>query len=145
MKSGWIRRCIAVLAVASATICMGPAFALDAKPGVKLRALDKMTGNAQDIEVEVGKTVEFHGIGLTARACYQSPPEEQPPESAAFLEVFSTKPTTESETADADPRLFSGWMFASSPGLNGLEDPVYDVWVISCTASEPVSTEAAAK
>lgn len=28
--------------------------------------------------------------------------------------------------------IFRGWMFASSPALNALEHPVYDVWVIDC-------------
>ncbi|MEL6359838.1 MAG: DUF2155 domain-containing protein [Pseudomonadota bacterium] len=32
----------------------------------------------------------------------------------------------------AGKKIFSGWMFASSPALNALEHPVYDVWVISC-------------
>ncbi|MEM6413412.1 MAG: DUF2155 domain-containing protein [Pseudomonadota bacterium] len=41
----------------------------------------------------------------------------------------------EAASFDRDPngrKIFSGWMFASSPALNPLEHPVYDVWVIDC-------------
>lgn len=31
-----------------------------------------------------------------------------------------------------DNMFFSGWMFKSSPALNGVQHPVYDVWVIDC-------------
>lgn len=114
--------------------------ALTPQPAVKLRALDKITGKSTDIEVNVEETVIFGGIGLTVRACYQSPPEEQPPESAAYVEIISSRadPKTGVST-EKDPRLFAGWMFASSPGLNAFESPVYDVWVISCKASAPAT------
>ncbi len=115
-----------------------PAFALDPRPGVKVRALEKITGKATDIEIELDETVQFGGLGLTVRACHQSPPEDQPPEAAAYLEVISMGVNAETGTAkDDDPRLFSGWMFASSPGLNALEHSLYDVWVISCSAALP--------
>ena len=59
------------------------------------------------------------------RACQKRPPEE-PPESAAFLEIREAKP-------DQKPiLLFSGWMFASSPAVSALDNPVYDVWVLDC-------------
>ncbi|GAB4519341.1 MAG: hypothetical protein Kow00133_05020 [Amphiplicatus sp.] len=48
------------------------------------------------------------------------------------------------EATAADPdRIFSGWMFASSPGLNALEHPVYDVWVIDCKTVSAESEEPA--
>ncbi len=129
--------------IGAACLSAAPAaFALNPHPGAKLRALEKITGEATDIEVESGETVAFGGIMLTVRACYQSPPEEQPPESAAYIEVISSavNPKTGS-AADKDPRLFAGWMFASSPGRNALEHSLYDVWVISCTALPPVIEE----
>lgn len=115
-----------------------PVAAMEPHEAVKLRTLDKITGSATDVVVGLDETVTFGAVSLTVRACYQSPPEEQPPESAAFLEVVSARLNPETGTAaDSDPRLFSGWMFASSPGLNALEHPVYDVWVINCITSEP--------
>lgn len=114
-----------------------------------LRALDKITGRSTDIEVLVGEPVVFGSLKVELKACYQTPPEEVP-ESAAFLSIDSTQAVaveTMTDAVDAErvetvseenPRLFSGWMFASSPGLNALEHPVYDVWVIRCKTPEPV-------
>lgn len=119
--------------------------------GAKLRALDKITGNWTDINVRVGQSLEHGRIKVTLRACYQSSPQDAP-ESAAFLEINTTAPPKGEKPATPvsqsnmnrgpqpigpDGLLFSGWMFASSPGLNALEHPTYDVWVISCTASSP--------
>jgi hypothetical protein len=132
-----------VLTAASAT-------ALEPRLGAHLRALDKITGNATDITVKLGETIKFGRISITVRACYQAPPEDTP-ESEAFLEIRSLGAAQDKPLADLGPAkekpqlaaagpdapLFSGWMFASSPGINALEHPVYDVWVISCTAAAP--------
>jgi hypothetical protein len=92
---------------------------------VLLQGLDKITARVSTIKVPVGGTVTFGALQITARACDKHPPEETP-ESAAFLEVVEVKP-------DEKPVLrFSGWMFASSPALSGLEHPVYDLVVLDC-------------
>ena len=107
-------------------------------PGARIRALDKISGAAEDVLVEVGQTVAHKGLDVTVRACYQTPPEELPPESAAYVEVLSNRVDTDTgSSAESDPRIFAGWMFASSPGLNAMEHPIYDVWVINCSASAP--------
>lgn len=101
-----------------------------------LRGLDKITGRSTDFDVVVGEIYNFGSLEIDMKVCYQKPPEE-PPESAAFLQIVSTRPM-ESELAPVDdetPLIFSGWMFASSPGLNALEHSVYDVWVIECTGT----------
>ncbi|MEZ5936660.1 MAG: DUF2155 domain-containing protein [Hyphomonadaceae bacterium] len=120
--------------------------ALEPKPAVKLRALDKITGNSTDLVAKVGQTLKFGHLTITVRSCQQAPPEDTP-ESAAFLEVRTNTPLEKiplgKRTADRKPTevpedgvlIFSGWMFASSPGLSALEHPTYDVWVISCMAS----------
>lgn len=117
-----------------------------------LRALDKITGRSTDIEVKAGEPVVFGSLKVEMKACYQRPPD-MPPESAAFLSVHSTQAvqvdsmeeavaSSEVETvSDDNPLLFSGWMFASSPGLSALEHPVYDIWVIRCTDQVPVAPE----
>ena len=119
------------------------------KDKATLRALDKITGRSTDIEVKVGEPVVFGSLKVELKVCYQTPPEEAP-ESAAFLKIDSTQPvaveTMEAAVAaddvetvsDENPELFSGWMYASSPGLSALEHPVYDIWVIRCTAPDPV-------
>lgn len=119
--------------------------------GAKLRTLDKITGNWTDINLRVGQSLQHGRIKVTLRACYQSSPQDAP-ESAAFLEINTAAPAKDGSAATPvsqsnmnrgpqpigpDGLLFSGWMFASSPGLNALEHPTYDVWVISCTTSSP--------
>ena len=107
------------------------------KDGVRrlviLRGLDKISGRAIDIDAPAGVPVHFGSLTITARYCYTVPPEE-PPETAAFIQIDDTKPD------EAPKRVFSGWMFASTPALNGLENPVYDVWVITCKTDAPATT-----
>lgn len=102
-----------------------------AKPvALELRGLDKMTGRATDIVAPINKPVKFATLTITARTCYSTPPTE-PPETTAFLEITDKRP-------DEKPKkVFSGWMFASTPSINGMEHPLYDVWVIHCRTNEP--------
>ncbi|MBX6323624.1 MAG: DUF2155 domain-containing protein [Rhodospirillaceae bacterium] len=101
---------------------------------VVLRALDKITGRVTTLEIPVGQTARFGTLEITARHCEQAPPE-QPPESAAFLEIVERKPHEEPQT------LFTGWMLASSPALSALEHPVYDLWVIDCKNASTSSSD----
>jgi hypothetical protein len=131
---------------ASAVTAPAPAKPLelgDAQPdknGVKrmaiLRGLDKISGRAIDISAPAGVPVKFGSLIINARYCYTVPPEE-PPETAAFLQIDGVQGNEE------PMRLFSGWMFASTPALNGLEHPVYDVWVITCKTDTPATGSAA--
>jgi hypothetical protein len=146
------------LATAAMALASAGAHALEPRVGVKLRALDKITGNSTDISAKVGETLTFGRLKVTVRACFQSPPEDTP-ESAAFLEIHATAPAGKVQNdkpantsrmnkgpqpIGPDGLLFSGWMFASSPGLSALEHPTYDVWVISCNTSGPSSAAAPA-
>jgi hypothetical protein len=92
---------------------------------VVLRGLDKITAHVSTFDAPIGETVKFGALQITARSCDKRPPEEVP-ESAAFLEIVEAR---EGETPQ---RLFSGWMFASSPALSALENPIYDLWVLDC-------------
>lgn len=121
------------------------------KDTVILRALDKITGRSTDFEMVVGEPKVYGSLRIDLETCFQTPPEE-PPESAAFLKI-TTANSVQVQTM-AEPRdlleeelelaegedvetRFSGWMFASSPGLNALEHPVYDIWVIACSEVDP--------
>jgi len=94
---------------------------------VVMQGLDKITARTRTFEVPVGASRRFGSLEITARYCDKAPPEE-PPEQKAFLEIVDVRPDREAVTA------FTGWMFASSPALNALEHPVYDVWVVNCRA-----------
>ena len=90
-----------------------------------LRTLDKVTARTKDLTIGIDETATYGTLEITVRKCLKRPPEE-PPETLAFLEIRERAQDTELVT------LFMGWMFASSPALNALEHPVYDVWVIDC-------------
>jgi hypothetical protein len=95
-------------------------------------ALDKVTGRISHLEIPINQTVQFGALKVTPRVCYTRPPTE-PPNTASFTEVDEIKLNGEVE------RIFTGWMFAESPGLHAVEHPVYDVWLTSCKTNEPVA------
>ena len=104
-----------------------------------LQGLDKTNARVSTIEAPIGKAVRFGRLVITARACVKHPPEEDP-ESAAFLQIDELR---QSEGTEPVPqRVFTGWMFASSPALSAMESPIYDVSVLDCktaTTSAPAS------
>jgi hypothetical protein len=91
-----------------------------------LQGLDKVTGRVSRFAAPIGQMVKFGNLEITASACSKHPPEATP-EASAFLTIRETHPGQ----PDREP-IFTGWMFASSPALNALEHPVYDVWVLDC-------------
>ncbi|HZH26261.1 MAG TPA: DUF2155 domain-containing protein [Azospirillaceae bacterium] len=109
---------------------------LEPRPVAVLQGLDKGTARTSTFEVKVGTATRFGSLTVRVEACRQAPPIE-PPETAAFLEIWENQPS------EPPRRVFSGWMFASSPALSALEHPVYDVWVKDCrnesTTSIPAS------
>jgi hypothetical protein len=96
-----------------------------ANPVAQFSGLDKVTGRIFAFDVKVDETVQFGALQVTPRICYTRPPTEQP-ETIAFVEVDEI--TLQNETK----RIFAGWMFADSPGLNAVEHPIYDVWITDC-------------
>jgi hypothetical protein len=100
--------------------------------------LDKITGVTTTFEVKVGEEKLFGGLTVKADVCYSRPITEEP-KTTSFVEV------TELELDKTRKKIFSGWMFAQSPGLNAVEHPVYDVWLINCKdpAAPPPPVEAA--
>lgn len=124
-------------AMAPETAPAAPAPLADA-PGttLMLRGLDKITGKPTAIVAPIGKPVQFATLTITARYCYSTPASETP-ETSAFLQIDDHRPDQK------EKRVFSGWMYASSPGLNGMQHPLYDVWVINCSNGAPNTPVAA--
>lgn len=100
-----------------------------------LQGLDKTTARVSRFEAPVDQSVRFGTLLITVRACVKRPPEE-PPETAAFLEIDESRPGA---AAPGAKRVFSGWMFASSPAVSALEDPIYDVNVLDCKTETTTS------
>jgi hypothetical protein len=95
-----------------------------------IRGLDKVTGHASDYTLSLGRAARIGPLEVIARACSKNAPEETP-EVRIYLEVFDHPPAREGEESERR-EIFHGWMFASSPGLNALEHPTYDIWAIDC-------------
>lgn len=97
-------------------------------------ALDKVTARISKFEVPLNQTFKFGALKVTPRVCYSRPGTEQP-KTTSFVEVEETM------LDGSEKRIFSGWMFAESPGLNAVEHPVFDVWLTDC--QKPLKTATA--
>jgi hypothetical protein len=111
-------------------------------PTAIFAGLDKTTGRIINFDVAIDETVQFGTLQVTPRVC-NTRPQTETPQTTSFVEVdeLIVRPERRSdprpETVKADSkqeakRIFSGWMFAASPGLHGVEHPVYDVWLVDC-------------
>jgi hypothetical protein len=96
-----------------------------ANKGALFSGLDKITGRIINFDVEIGETVQFGALQVTPRVCYTRPATEAS-NTDAFIEVDEV--TLQGEVK----RIFTGWVFASSPGLHAVEHPIYDVWLADC-------------
>ena len=106
-----------------------------ANPTAIFSGLDKITGRIISFEVSINETVRFGALEVTPRACYTRPPTETA-NTDGFIEVDEL--TLQGELR----RIFTGWMFVTSPGLNAIEHPIYDVWLTDCKgAPQPTVAE----
>lgn len=94
-------------------------------PIATFSGLDKITGRITSFDVYIGETYQFGALQVTPRVCYTSSQDEAT-HTDGFVEV------NEITLGQKIQRIFTGWMFADSPGLNGVEHPVYDVWLKNC-------------
>lgn len=100
-------------------------------PVAEFSGLDKITGRIITFDVYINETVQFGALQVTPRVCYSRPNAEEP-KTDTFVEVDEI-------TLDRKiKRIFTGWMFAESPGLNAIEHPVYDVWLKTCKQKSSV-------
>ena len=103
-----------------------------------IQAIDKVTAETLKFEAPVGQPIRYKTLIFTVRACETTAADEEQPDSAVYMTVDSQPKAAPGRAAPAPRQVFRGWMFASSPGLNPLQHPVYDAWLISCRASAPV-------
>ena len=95
-----------------------------------IRGLDKTTGHAQDYSLTIGRAARIGSLEVLARSCWKAAPEDAP-EVKIYVEVYDHPQVRQGEDAQRQ-EIFHGWLFASSPGLNGLDHRVYDIWAIDC-------------
>ncbi|MCG7505141.1 DUF2155 domain-containing protein [Mesorhizobium retamae] len=109
-----------------------------ANPVAEFSGIDKITGRIINFDVYIDETVQFGALQVTPRVCYSRPGAEAP-KTDSFVEVDEI-------TLDRKiRRIFTGWMFAESPGINAVEHAVYDVWLKGCKQKSDVPAPAAAK
>ena len=107
-----------------------------------LQALDKVTTETMRFEAPVGQPIRYKTLIFTVRACETAAADEVAPETAAYV-VVDTQPKAQAgRVAPPGRQVYKGWMYASSPGLNPLQHPVYDAWLIACKQSAPVAPPA---
>jgi hypothetical protein len=104
-------------------------------PTAVFSGLDKITGRITTFDAAIGETVQFGALQVTPRACYTRPPTETPL-TDGFVEVDEV--TLQGEVR----RIFTGWMFAASPGLHAVEHAIYDVWLTNCKGGAQAVAEA---
>lgn len=104
-------------------------------PVAVFSGIDKITGRITSFDVYIDETVQFGALQVTPKVCYsRSDTEAQRIDS--FVEVDEI-------TLDRKiRRIFSGWMFADSPGLNAVEHPIYDIWLTGCKQKSDIPAPA---
>ncbi len=121
------RRAFAFLALAGSALALAVPAKADRirNPTAVFAGLDKITGRIISFEVAIDETVQFGALQITPRVCWTRPPTEAP-QTTSFTEVDEVTFNNEYR------RIFTGWMYAASPGLHGVEHAIYDVWLTDC-------------
>ncbi len=125
-------RRLAGVALGALALSGTPALAeRSSNPVAEFTGVDKITGRIITFDVYIDETVQFGALQVTPRVCWSSPETEEP-KTDSFVEVDEI-------TLDRKiRRIFTGWMFAESPGLNAVEHAVYDVWLKACKQQSDV-------
>lgn len=122
-----------IVVLSFVAMCIGSAAQAEriSNPVAEFSGLDKITGRITSFDVYIDETVQFGALQVTPKVCY-SRTEDEAPRTDVFVEVDEI-------TLDRKVRrIFTGWMFADSPGLNAVEHAVYDVWLKTCKQSSDV-------
>lgn len=94
-----------------------------------LQAMDKITGRVSELNVPVNGLANFGTFSILVRKCVSKSPEETP-ENTAFIDIV------DNYKSPNPINIFKGWMFSSTPGINGVEHPIYDIWLLKCYNSD---------
>ena len=140
-------RCAALGAVALAFAAVSAAAEPIRHPTAIFAGLDKTTGRIINFDVAIDETVQFGALQVTPKVC-NTRPQTETPQTTSFVEVdelilkpgprHESRVETKQEGKQEAKRIFSGWMFAASPGLHGVEHPVYDVWLVDCKGGKEI-------
>jgi hypothetical protein len=102
------------------------------------QGLDKITARIKTFKIKVGVSKTFGILDINLQKCVYSKPLDEP-ESIAFIKVLDL--SDKYSVTNDKLSIFEGWIFASSPALNAMEHPVYDVSLISCKKDKTLSNK----
>jgi hypothetical protein len=106
-------------------------------PAAIMQALDKVTAETMRFAAPVGQPVRYKNLVFTVKACESTGLGGASPQASAYVVIDNAPLASEGVSPPPPKQVFKGWMFANSPGLNPLQSPVYDAWVIACMAAPP--------
>jgi len=104
-----------------------------------LQALDKVTAETVRFEAPVNQPVRYKTLIFTVRACETTAPDEAGSDAIAHVEIDNQPKGPDGAAPPPSRQVFRGWMFASSPGLNLFQHPIYDAWLIACKTDSPAA------
>jgi len=108
-------------------------------PAAIVQALDKVTAETLRFAAPVGRRVRYKTLIFTVKACETAGPDDPQPRASAYMVIESQAPTLPGQAPPEPKLIYKGWMFATAPGLHPFEHPVYDAWLIACSATSPVA------
>lgn len=102
-----------------------------------IEALDKISSESVRFEAPIGQPVRYKGLIYMVKACETAADDEPMSDTMAWMQVRTSPVTASNGTATKSKEIFHGWTYASSPGLNPLQHPIYDAWVVGCRKPLP--------
>ncbi len=108
-------------------------------PTAILQVLDKVTAETLKFEAPVGRRIRYKTLIFTVRVCETRGAADPQPRPSAYVVIDSEAPTLPGHAPPPVKEVYRGWMFAVGPGLHPVEHPIYDAWLVACSAAAPVS------
>jgi hypothetical protein len=102
-----------------------------------IQALDKVTAETERFEVPLNTPIRYKTLIFTVQACETTASDEDSIDAVAHVEVISQPKAPEGGSAPPARQVFKGWMFANAPGVDLLQHPIYDAWLIACKTALP--------
>ena len=93
---------------------------------INLTVLDKITAKTTAIRLSVGEKKLFGSLRIKALKCQLSE-NGVISDTVAYIQVKDLSAKDNNQVF-----LFNGWTFASSPTLQSIDHPVYDLWITGC-------------
>ena len=93
---------------------------------INIKALDKITAKTSLIRLGIGEKKFFGPLEIKALKCQLSENNDFI-DTVAYLQVKDLSAKDNNQVF-----LFNGWTFVSSPTLQSIDHPVYDLWITGC-------------